>query len=539
MAEPWHTDRSLPGDPISIRFAALLVIALLGTVMPTRSSALAADPISARDTVYAGMYSSQFFSTDDLNAFAAAAGKRNTFGGTFHHPLESEGSNWALNTETLLEEVWQGQATPFANLEVSVSSFTIASGAYDNQIRAWANRVKSWLDRGGGRSVFLAPLQEMNGDWVPYGMDPGNYRLAFARIRAIFTDLGMNETQVRWVFAPNGWSTPPFSQADYYPGDDLVDLVGFSAYNFGTSLDRWATVPEVMGGVFDEARTYAPGKPYVLAQTASSKIGGDQNAWLTEMFSYVASDPNALGFVYFNLDRETDWRMWTGSTLAPGAAAGMAQPTTKHLWPMTAWFQPGPVPFGSAPPAPTIPLPDTFCFSATTGDAGFADVPSGQFYTEPVSWAVTSGITTGFEDGTFRPGDPVTRAQLAVFLWRLSCSPDTPFASRFSDVGAGQYYSTAVSWLVGTGITSGTGNGRFSPEAPVDRGQMSVFLHRLSGAPPSPPAVFPDVNSQYFANAVGWLAAEGITSGYPDGLFHPDDAVSRAQMVTFLDRFAR
>ena len=485
------------------------------------------------------MYSSEFFSSDDLNAFASAAGKRNTFGGTFHHPLESEGSNWALNTETLLEEVWQGQATPFANLEVTVSAFTIASGAYDAQIRAWANRVKTWLNRGDGRSLFIAPLQEMNGDWVPYGMDPGNFKLAYARIRDIFTDLGMTETQVRWVFAPNGWSTPPYSQADYYPGDDVVDLIGFSAYNFGTTLDRWATVPEVMGGVFNEARTYAPNKPYVLSQTASSKFGGDRDAWLTEMFSFIAADANALGFVYFNLDRETDWRMWTGATLAPGAALGMTQATTKHVWPMTAWFQAGPVPFGGSGTTPSIPLPDKFCFSETTGSAGFGDVPAGQFYTDSVSWAVTSGITTGFTDGTFRPGAEVSRAQLAVFLWRLSCSPATPFSSAFNDVTQGQYYSIAISWLVGTGVTSGTGIGTFSPDAPVDRGQMAVFLHRLSGEPAATGSAFPDVSAQYFADAVAWLAGEGVTSGYPDGLFHPGDTVTRAQMVTFLDRFSR
>jgi hypothetical protein len=522
------------------RLLSLLVLAVTASLIPVGAPSSAAEAIDASGTVYAGMYSSEFFSTDDLNAFANAAGKRMTFGGTFHHPLESEGSNWALNTETLLEEVWQGQATPFANLEVTVSAFTIASGAYDAEITAWANRVKAWLDRGGGRSMFIAPLQEMNGDWVPYGMDPGNYKLAYARIQDIFAGLGVDETQVRWVFAPNGWSTPPYSQVDYYPGDERVDVIGFSAYNFGSTLDRWSSVFEVMGGVFAEARTYAPDKPYLLSQTASSRFGGDRDAWLTEMFSFVAADPNALGFVYFNLDRETDWRMWTGSTLASGFAAGMARATTRHLWPMTSWFQPGPLPFGVDPlPNPTIPLPTEFCFSEATGDAGFVDVPDSQFYTEPVAWAVASGITTGFTDGTFRPADVVTRAQLAVFLWRLSCSPAVASGTAFGDVPSGQFYSEAVAWLVGTGMTSGTGPGVFSPDQAVDRGQMAVFLHRLVGEPAAGSASFPDVSDQFFADAVDWLSAEGITSGYPDGLFHPGDAVTRAQVVTFLDRFAR
>lgn len=517
-----------------------VVVALLVSIAPA-DPAVSAGTVSAKSTVYAGMYSSEFFSTDDLNAFANTAGTRMTFGGTFHNPLESEGANWPLNTETLLEEIWQGQATPFANLEVPVSSFTIASGGYDAEIGAWAERVATWLNRGGGRSMFIAPLQEMNGDWVPYGMDPGNFKLSFTRIRGIFEGLGINESQVRWVFAPNGWSTPPYSMADYYPGDDVVDLIGFSAYNFGSTLAQWSGVYEVMGGVFEEARTFAPDKPYILSQTASSPYGGDRDAWLSEMFAFIAADPNALGFVYFNLDRETDWPVWSGGSLAAGFAAGMAQPTTQHVWPMTDWFQPGPVPFGPAQPlpAPTIPLPSAFCFSAETGSFGFPDVPLGEFYTEPVSWAVNSDITTGFTDGTFRPAEVVTRAQVAVFLWRLSCSPATTPTGAFSDVPTGQYYSEAVSWLVGTGITSGTGNGRFSPDAAVDRGQMAVFLHRLVGEPAAPSAGFGDVTNQYFADAVAWLSNEEITTGLPDGLFHPSDVVSRAQMVTFLDRFAR
>ncbi len=522
------------------RLFSLLTFVVVSAVIPAGAAVSAIEGIDASGTVHAGMYSSEYFSSDDLDAFAGAAGKRMTFGGTFHHPLESEGSNWSLNTETLLEEVWQGQATPFANLEVTVSAFTIATGGYDAEITAWANRVREWLDRGAGRSMFIAPLQEMNGDWVPYGMDPGNFKLAYARIQDIFAGLGVDETQVRWVYAPNGWSTPPYSQADYYPGDDRVDVIGFSAYNFGSTLDRWSSVSEVMGGVFAEARTYAPGKPYLLSQTASSQFGGDRDSWLAEMFTFVANDPNALGFVYFNLDRETDWRMWTGSSLAPGFASGMAQPTTQHQWPMTSWFRPGPLPFGVEPlPGPTIPLPTRFCFSDVTGDAGFVDVPDGQFYSGPVSWAVTSGITNGFTDGTFRPADVVSRAQLAVFLWRLSCSPAVTSRTTFGDVPGGQFYSEAVEWLVGTGITSGTGPGAFSPDEAVDRGQMAVFLHRLVGEPASGATGFPDVSDQYFADAVDWLANEGITSGYPDGLFHPGDAVTRAQTVTFLDRFAR
>lgn len=519
------------------RLAALITtLAAVASFGFGSEGAAATQHIDATETVYAGVYSAEFYSSSDYQAIAQAAGTPMTFGGTFHHPLESEGSNWEHNTETLLEEVWKGQATPFANLEVTVDAHTIASGAYDTEIRAWAGRVKGWLDRGGGRSLFVAPLQEMNGDWVAYGTDPVNFIAAFHRIRDIFEAQGMDETQIRWVFAPNGWSTPPYSQADYYPGDAYVDVIGFSTYNFGDTIDRWASVPEVMGGVFDEARTYAPDKPYVLAQVASSTHGGDRDAWLNEMFAFITADPNAVGFVYFNLDRETDWRIWDGNQLADGFATGMTHPSVAHLWPMTAWFSPGALPFGPRPhPLPRIP--DDLCATAEMSDITFSDVTAGAYYTDSVTWAANAGIATGYIDGTFRPGDTVTRAQAAVFLWRLACQPLVEAGTPFDDIGDGLYYSAAVDWLATTGITTGTGTG-FEPHTGVSRGQMAAMLHRLAGRPSAPDATFGDIGEQYYADAVGWLEHNSIASGYPDGDYHPDDAVTRAQMVTFLDRLA-
>ncbi len=114
------------------------------------------------------------------------------------------------------------------------------------------------------------------------------------------------------------------------------------------------------------------------------------------------------------------------------------------------------------------------------GPHGFSDVPSGSYYDVAVGWLLEAAITSGTGPGTFSPNQAVTRAQMAVFLWRSAGSP-TPVGSHgFGDVPPGAYFGNAVTWLVGQGITTGTGPGTFSPSQPVTRAQMGVFLWRSS-----------------------------------------------------------
>jgi len=263
-----------------------------------------------------------------------------TFDGTFHQIYELDGS-----THHLLEEAWRAHSTPFANVMIDDSARAIAAGDHDAGIRSFAQGVKRWLDAGGGRSLILAPLQEMNGDWVPYGVDPAHYRAAYRRVYDIFHELGIDSTQIRWAFAPNGWSTPPHRIADYYPGDDVVDLIAFSGYNFAQG--HWSPVEEVAAGVVAELRNTVNDKiPYLIGQVGSGSAGGDKDAWMRDLFRFVAADPNLVGFVYFNFDKETDWLVVPGGEGSTGWRDGMAMTETQHEWPLTRWFQPGPLPFG-------------------------------------------------------------------------------------------------------------------------------------------------------------------------------------------------
>ena len=115
--------------------------------------------------------------------------------------------------------------------------------------------------------------------------------------------------------------------------------------------------------------------------------------------------------------------------------------------------------------------------------AGFFDVPAGRYYSAAVDWLAHQGITTGVGGNRFAPDDVVTRGQMATFLWRLEGEAGGSPAAGFSDVRAGAFYAEAVDWLLYRGITTGVGGNRFAPDDPVSRGQMATFLWRLAGSP--------------------------------------------------------
>ena len=167
----------------------------------------------------------------------------------------------------------------------------------------------------------------------------------------------------------------------------------------------------------------------------------------------------------------------------------------------------------------------------------FADVPTDAYYAKAVEWAVKKGITNGKANGLFGSNDPCTRGQIVTFLWRAAGSPEPKSMSSFSDVSADSYYAKAVAWAVENGITTGTGDGKFSPDATCTRAQSVTFLFRAIGKLVDSKAEFSDVlTDSYYANAVAWAVENGVTNGIGDGLFGPDNSCTRAQIVTFLFR---
>ena len=168
----------------------------------------------------------------------------------------------------------------------------------------------------------------------------------------------------------------------------------------------------------------------------------------------------------------------------------------------------------------------------------FYDVPNNAYFYEAVKWAVKNGITDGVGDNLFAPEQPCTRAQIVTFLWRAAGSPEPKgAASGMTDVVSGSYYEKAVAWAIENGITTGTTTTTFSPDATCTRAQAVTFLARALKAKAASAAEFSDVpTGSYFADAVAWAAANGVTEGIGGGLFGSDNDCTRGQIVTFLYR---
>lgn len=188
---------------------------------------------------------------------------------------------------------------------------------------------------------------------------------------------------------------------------------------------------------------------------------------------------------------------------------------------------------GSKPSQPTTPGQE----ESTTD---FADVKKDTYYFDAVAWAVKNQITSGTSATEFTPDATCTRAQIVTFLWRAAGCPEPKTGSSFSDVPVGSYYAKAVAWAVERGITTGTGDGRFSPDAGCTRAQAVTFLYRALGKQTDSSAKFSDVPAgSYYADAVNWAVENNVTNGTGAATFSPNADCTRAQIVTFLYRAAK
>ena len=194
---------------------------------------------------------------------------------------------------------------------------------------------------------------------------------------------------------------------------------------------------------------------------------------------------------------------------------------------------------------PVVISLEVFTPPCGVGDApAFPDVPASSPFCLDVDWARVSGITGGYPDGGFHPTAPVTRQAMAAFLFRAAGRPPGSLCmgAAFPDVPSSHPFCTEIKWLVLEGITTGYGDGTFRPGADVSRQAMAAFLYRFAGEPrgadPScAVAAFPDVPASHpFCGEIDWLRDEGITTGYGDGTFRPASDVSRQATAAFLHR---
>lgn len=186
--------------------------------------------------------------------------------------------------------------------------------------------------------------------------------------------------------------------------------------------------------------------------------------------------------------------------------------------------------------------PDTTPDTASQETVRFSDVPETYWGYSAIQKLVALQVVNGTGNGTFEPEKSVTRAEFVTMLSRLSGDAPGEGSARFRDVAQDAWYASAVAWAVENGITTGTSETTFAPDAPISRQDMAVMLYRFLNArgislnKGGTAGQFLDVNeiSSYAAEAVEYVRRSGVVNGRPDGSFAPLDSASRAETCSML-----
>jgi cellulose synthase (UDP-forming) len=247
----------------------------------------------------------------------------------------------------------------------------IARGDHDAYARSWAERLAAY-----GGPVILRFAHEMNHPAYPWGTAegnrPGTYVTAWRHLHAVFARAGA--TNVQW-----DWS-PAASNLDwrYYPGDDVVDIIGLTAFNGGSDLDwdGWRSPGELFEAALRSIARAAPGKPVEISETSSAPNGGNRPAWISRLFLLAGRFPQVRTISWFNIDKQAQWRIEPGTPDAAAFREGLAQ------WRVT------PPPCRTAPAfsGPALHRPPADCAPGTEGDGALepAIAPVGGATTAPV-----------------------------------------------------------------------------------------------------------------------------------------------------------
>ncbi len=199
----------------------------------------------------------------------------------------------------------------------------IAKGVKDEYIRQWARDSKTW-----GAPYFLRLDWEMNGYWEPYASQYEQFVPMWKHVHDIFQQEGA--TNVTWVWCPNveGYATRTIDP--FYPGSEYVDWVCMDGYNFGTSQQgsTWQSFYDLFAATYTKLGKIAPGKPIMIGEFSSSEAGGDKAAWIKDALldNIPVSYPNIKAIVWFDINKEADWRATSSENARAAFANAMALP---------------------------------------------------------------------------------------------------------------------------------------------------------------------------------------------------------------------
>ena len=185
------------------------------------------------------------------------------------------------------------------------------------------------------------------------------------------------------------------------------------------------------------------------------------------------------------------------------------------------------------------PVPLTGGDNRTLTNVSYNDIAGNLFENDIIKLGEKS-ITTGYPDGGFHPLESIERGAMAAYLYRLAGSPEfeAPAESPFSDVPTTHPFYKEIAWLKATGITTGWEDGTFRPEESINREAMAAFFYRAAGSPEvQQEATFTDVSGNPFAKEISWFQFSKLSTGWPDSTFRPHDSVKRDAMAAYVMRY--
>ena len=394
---------------------------------------------------------------------------------------------------------------------------SIASGTEDDYIRTVARRIRDF-----GHPMFMVfhhePYNEsINSAWGT----PAEFAAAYRRVVTLFRQEGA--ANVAWVLVLTSWDYTQNRADAFYPGPEVIDWIAADPYNYFVRDGRWNSLATVAEDFYEwGSRT---GKPLMLAEWGSTEdpnTPGRKAAWVDEAAATLAAWPNIRAAVYFNNVHTYDWRIDTStSSLEAFRRLGF----NSHFSPSTG---------------PGFALD---CSGAPT----FQDVPAGHTHAAAIACAGAYGLL-GPPAPRFEPDRPITRGELASFTMRALEAAGVAFAdgrTNYSDIGQSPN-AADIRRLADLGVLRGYTDGTFRPSEPVNRAQLGSILVRAHdvAAPDRPLAAasfrrFPDAAGSVHADAIERAARAGLLNGVRPGVFNPDGDATRGQVAAILTRLLR
>ena len=175
--------------------------------------------------------------------------------------------------------------------------------------------------------------------------------------------------------------------------------------------------------------------------------------------------------------------------------------------------------------------------------SGYTDLNMGEWYHDGIHYCLDEGLMDGVDAGMFAPNATTSRAMIVTILWRLQGSPEAEAEETFTDVAPGDWYADAIAWAAAEGVAEGYEDGSFRPNDAITREQLAAMLWRYAASPETGGdlSAFADGDdtSDWAQQAMSWAVAQGLITGVDSDRLAPRGPATRAQTATILMRFAQ